>query len=229
RSDEYFQLALQGPQAVKILQPFIDFGLAFFSTFHFKEVVLHGTPLIISRTGYTGEDGFEIYGPKDKAVFFWDLFLKAGMEYGLQPIGLAARDTLRLESAYSLYGHEITDTITPLESRLNWVVKLDKAAFIGKKSLVEQSEKGVVRTLVGFEITGKGSVPRSDFEVFSGDQKIGYVTSGTYSPTLTKSIGLALIDKKFGQIGSEIDIAIRKNKQRAKIVSLPFYKKKEQL
>lgn len=224
KSDEYFQLALQGPMAINVLQPFVDFGIPWFSTFHFKEIIIDNTPLIISRTGYTGEDGFEIYGPAGKAVYFWDLFLKAGLEYGLQPIGLAARDTLRLEAAYSLYGQEIDDTISPLEARLNWVVRLDKEDFIGKKALIKLSESGIKRQLVGIEIVGHG-VPRTGFEVFKGEQKIGCITSGTFSPLLGKSIGLALIQKDFSNIGSEVEILIRKNKVVAKIVPLPFYKK----
>ncbi len=223
RSDEFFQLALQGPLAHKILQAFVDFGLAWFSTFSFKEATIDGTPVIISRTGYTGEDGFEIYGPASKAVHFWDMLLKAGLEYGLQPIGLAARDTLRLEAAYSLYGQEIDETINPLEARLAWVVRLDKLEFIGKEALKAVQKEGPKRALVGLDLVGQ-SIPRAGFEIFKNDQKIGSITSGTFSPILNRAIGLGLVDKDQAHLGDDVEIAIRKNRVKARIVSLPFYK-----
>lgn len=224
-SPHYCQLALQGPMAEKVLQPLLDFPLNRLAYYHFGEGTIKGTKVIVSRTGYTGEDGFEIYGAWDQAPFLWETLMAAGREFEIAPIGLAARDTLRLEAAYSLYGHEISDSINPLEARLAWIVKLDKKEFIGKESLEKISREGVKRKIVGIEMVDVG-IPRQGFEVFSGDKKLGYVTSGTFSPTLEKAIALCLIDATHAAVGTELAVQVRKQKLKAKVISLPFYKRK---
>ncbi|MBI4411249.1 MAG: glycine cleavage system aminomethyltransferase GcvT [Deltaproteobacteria bacterium] len=230
KSSDYSLLALQGPKAQKILQPLVDYPLDKLVYYHFCETKMGGKPIILSRTGYTGEDGFEICGAWDDAPVFWELLMKEGASNGLQPIGLGARDTLRLEAAYSLYGHEIGETINPLEARLGWVVKLgsttlDKSDFIGKKALQEIKASGIKRNLVGIEMVENG-IPRQGYEVFSGERKIGVITSGTFSPTLNKAIGLALVESGFGAVGSELLVQVRRQKLRGQIVNLPFYKRK---
>ena len=230
KSSEYSLLALQGPKAKQILQTLVDFPLDKLVYYHFCETKMGGKPIILSRTGYTGEDGFEICGAWNDGPLFWEMLMKTGAPSGLQPIGLGARDTLRLEAAYSLYGHEITPEINPLEARLGWVVKLgsptlDKLDFIGKKALQEIKAGGVKRTLVGLEMIDNG-IPRPGYEIFSGDKKIGFVTSGTFSPTLGKAIGLALIESGFGAVGSELFVQVRKQRLKAQTVHLPFYHRK---
>lgn len=224
KSSEYGLLALQGKLAEKVLQPLIDFPLSQLKPFHFSETVLKGAEVIVSRTGYTGEDGFEIFISSEKVVDLWQQLCDTGKEYGIEPIGLAARDTLRLEASYSLYGHEITNEIKPLEARLGWVVKLDKSEFIGQKALLKLKEGGASRQLVGLEMIGPG-IPRDGFEVFDGETKVGFITSGTFSPTLKKAIGLALIKKDLANLGTELLVQVRKQKQKAQVTKLPFYKK----
>lgn len=222
QSADYFQLALQGPQADACLKKAFGFDASGIKNFNFVETTLGATPVILSRTGYTGEDGFEIYGPLAQAKNVWDALLAQGAV----PIGLGARDTLRLESAMSLYGHEINENINPLEARLSWTVKLDKGDFLGKEALVKIKENGVDRKLVGIEMIEAG-IPRENYELYTGDQKIGWVTSGTFSPTLEKSIALCLVDKNYSSLGQEFDVAIRKKRTRARVVALPFYRREK--
>lgn len=224
RSVDFCQLALQGPYAQKTLQPLVEAQLDTLQYYTFCETTFSGKKIILSRTGYTGEDGFEIYGAANDAQFFWDALLKSGAPYGIQPIGLAARDTLRLESAYSLYGHEISDSINPLEARLGWIVKLDKEGFIGQENLKKVAQNGVSRRIVGLEMLNPG-IPRQGYKLVSGDRAIGEITSGTFSPTLEKPIGLGLVAAEFSKVGTEFQIEIRNKRQGVKVIPLPFYRK----
>jgi aminomethyltransferase len=225
-SDQYAQLALQGPKAEMILQKITETNLNEIGFFHFKTGVwFKGFTALVSRTGYTGEDGFEIYLAPDDAPILWDLLLEAGKSEGLIPAGLGARDTLRFEAALPLYGQEISQEITPLEAGLGFFVKLDKEDFIGKDALLKQKEEGIPRKLVGFEMVDRG-IPRSHYDVRAEGKAIGFVTTGSFSPTLKKNIGLALIDAKYAQIGEIIEIVIRGKNLKAAIIKKPFYQKK---
>jgi aminomethyltransferase len=225
-SDSWAQLALQGPKAQQILQKLTNFDLSGLKFFRFAaNVSVSGVPSIVSRSGYTGEDGFEVYAAAEFAPQLWESMLEAGKDDGLVPAGLGARDTLRFEAALPLYGHELTKDISPLEAGLGRFVKLEKETFIGREALLAQSNSGLKRMLVGFEMTEPG-VARNGFEVFSGDTSIGFVTSGSYSPTLEKNLGLALVGSGFAEEGTEIEIAIRNKSAKAKVVKKPFYTKK---
>lgn len=238
KSAEYCQLALQGPASQKVLQPLVDFPLERLGYYCFQLTLFKSPlppfskggdgsqiPLILSRTGYTGEDGFEIYGPWDEAPRLWETLMEAGRNFEIGPIGLAARDTLRLEAAYSLYGHEISDRINPLEARLGWIVALDKSDFIGKKALKKIRDVGSQRELVGIEMVDAG-IPRQGFEICSADKLIGFVTSGTFSPTLKKAIALAMVRCDFSSLGTELKVRVRNKLLSAKVVALPFYKRR---
>lgn len=225
-SDNYAQLALQGPQAQTILQALTDTDLNKLGFFRFiPDIAVGGISVLVSRTGYTGEDGFELYLDPAQAPVLWSAILEEGKKHGLLPIGLGARDTLRFEAALPLYGHEINADITPLEAGLGFFVKLSKADFIGKEALIQQKEAGVPRKLVGFEMIDRG-VPRGDYEVQANGVRIGYVTTGCFSPSLKKNIGLALIDSNYAQEGETLEIVVRKHNLKAKIVSKPFYQKR---
>lgn len=225
-SDAYVQLALQGPKAQQILQKLTGIGLGGIKFFRFAaDVSIGGVPALVSRSGYTGEDGFEVYADAKYAPRLWESILEAGGAEGISPAGLGARDTLRFEAALPLYGHELTKDISPLEAGLARFVKLEKESFIGKEALAAQAQSGLQRMLVGFEMTEPG-VARNGFEVFSGDRRIGLVTSGSYSPTLDKNLGLALVQSGFAAEGTEIEIAIRNKKAKARVVKRPFYTKK---
>ena len=225
-SADYCQIAVQGKDAIGILQKLTDEKLDEIKYYHFTVGKVDGVDAIISRTGYTGEDGFEVYANKDFAEQLWNKFLETGnfgTETGILPCGLAARNTLRLESAMSLYGHEISDEITPLEANLGWICKLNKD-FLGRDALAKQKEKGLTRKLVGFEVTDKG-IARDDFDVYINDKKVGKVTSGSPAPFLKKNIGLAFVPSEFANIGQEIKIDVRGKHLTAKIVPTPFYKR----
>jgi len=219
------QLALQGPLAEKVLQSLTIINLGSLRFFHIlREVEIAGFNCMVSRTGYTGEDGFEIYTSPPNAPALWDAILEAGSPFGVIPAGLGARDTLRLEACLPLYGHELSPDITPLEAGLQKFVKFEKPGFIGRSSLVADLEKGITRKLVGFEMEDRG-VPRAHYPVESGGRVIGLVTSGGYSPTLKKNIGLALVEAGYAVQNEKIDIVIRNKRLRAVIVRIPFYKK----
>jgi aminomethyltransferase len=220
RSNETAKLDLQGPKSEEILQKLTDFDLSGLNRFHFVENNVDGVKTIISRTGYTGEDGFELYFPAEKAVELWNKILETGKEL-VKPIGLGARDTLRVEACYSLYGHELNDKISPIEAGIGFVVKLDKEEFIGKKSLLEIKNNQKKR-VIAFEMIDRG-IPRASYEIKIGDEKIGIVTSGTMSPTLKKNIGLGIVDINQANIDNEIDIIIRGKSYKAKVVKRPFY------
>jgi aminomethyltransferase len=225
-SQEYAELALQGPKVQDILQKLTDTDLNEIGFFYFKpEVKINGVSALVSRTGYTGEDGFEIYLDPVHAPLIWDKLLEVGKEDGLVPVGLGARDTLRFEASLPLYGQEIDQDITPLEAGLGYFVKLAKEGFIGKEALVKQKESGIPRKLVGFEMVDRG-IARSHYEVQADGKKIGFVTTGSFSPSLKKNIGLALIDAEFANEGGEIEVVVRNRSLKARIIKKPFYRKR---
>ena len=225
-SEAYAQVAVQGPFAEKIVQSLTTEDLTKILFYHFKEgVEISGKEVLISRTGYTGEDGFEIYLKPEDVEHIWDEVLKAGEEYGIVPCGLGARDTLRFEVALPLYGNELADDITPYEAGIGFFVKLAKESdFIGKEALRKQKEEGAKRKLVGFEMIERG-IARSHYDVNKDGKKIGHVTTGYMSPSLRKNIGLALIDAEHAVVGEEFNIVIRNKDVKAKIIKKPFYEK----
>jgi aminomethyltransferase len=219
------EIAIQGPKAQKILQKITDLDLDEIKFFYFKaDVLVDGVKCIVSRTGYTGEDGFEIYTSTEEIEKLWHKLINVGKEDGLKVAGLGCRDTLRFEAALPLYGNELSQDITPLEAGFGFFVKLQKSSFIGKEALLKQKEQGLKRKLVGFEMKERG-IPRHGYEVTLLGEKIGVVTTGYLSPTLKKNIGLALIDAKYSELGTEIDIVIRNKPLRAEVISRKFYKK----
>ncbi|WP_027955418.1 glycine cleavage system aminomethyltransferase GcvT [Halobacillus kuroshimensis] len=227
-SDAYVQLAVQGPKAEKILQKLTDTDVSTIKFFRFEQgVSFNGVKdsAIVSRTGYTGEDGFEIYLPSASGPDLWQVLLKAGEPEGLRPIGLGARDTLRFEANLALYGQELSRDITPIEAGLNFAVKIKKEEdFIGKETLMKQKKEGPERKLVGIEMLDKG-IPRTHYEVYDRDAKIGFVTTGTQSPTLGKNVGLALLNRAYTVEGTEVTVQVRKRRLKARVVPTPFYKR----
>ncbi len=223
-SDRYSQLAIQGPQAIATLAKLTKTDLPAIAYYHFVDGVVSGVPARIARTGYTGEDGFEIYIAPDQAHRIWNEILDAGQEFGIKPCGLGARNTLRLESKMALYGHEIHASITPWEADLAWIVKMDKGEFIGRAALLKQKEQGITRKLAGFEMTGRG-IGRDGYEVFVDGTAAGWVTSGGPSPTLNKNIGLCYLPIDRAKPGQSIQIMIRNQPVEAVTVATPFYKR----
>jgi aminomethyltransferase len=224
RSDEFAQLALQGPRAEAILGQLSGVPLSAIRYYHFGAGQVGGVPALISRTGYTGEDGFELYVPAAAAVNLWQQLLEVGRDDGLVPVGLGARDTLRLEKGYALYGHELSSAITPLEAGLGWIVKLEKGDFVGRDALVKQKAAGIPRRLVGLLMAERG-IPREGYPVFAGDRQVGQVTSGTMSPSLKEGIALALVEAGHAAPGGELLVGIRDRRLRARIVKPPFVKR----
>ena len=215
--------------AVGILQKLTETDLSAIGYYHFTEGMVDDVESIISRTGYTGEDGFEIYAAPQYAEQLWNKLLETGSygsDGGILPCGLAARNTLRLESAMSLYGHELGDDITPLEANLSWITKLQKGEFIGSSALARQKEEGLTRKIAGFEMIEPG-IARDGFDVYIGDEKVGTVTSGSPAPFLKKNIGLAFLPPEFTNIGQEIKINVRGKHLKAQIVPTPFYKRQK--
>ncbi len=224
-SERIAQLAVQGPLAQQILQKVCNYDLGKIKFYHFTENVdIGGKTALVSRTGYTGEDGFEIYVDAKDAENVWDTLISAG-DGTLKPAGLGARDTLRFEAALPLYGNELSKDISPIEAGLGMFVKPDKGEFIGKDVLTEQKNQGVSRKLVGFEIIERG-VPRSHFDIERDGKIIGFVTSGSFAPTLNKTLGMALVSKEFSEIGTQFDVIIRNKAVKAIVVKKPFYSKK---
>lgn len=216
------QIAVQGPKAMALLRKLLGTEIETIATFHFREVLFQGKTVLVARTGYTGEDGAEIFVPNDKAVALWSALMDAGAEFGVQPIGLGARDTLRTEMKYSLYGHEIDDTTNPYAAGLAWVVKPATNDFVGKTAMLARKEQGLARKLIGFKLVDKG-IPRQGYSLFSFDnQEIGKVTSGTMSPTLSLPIGIAWVDAAYAQVGTEFAVDIRGRKVKAQVVPTPF-------
>jgi aminomethyltransferase len=221
-SDDWAQIALQGPRAQAILQPLTATDLSKLKTFWFTEGEVSGAKCTIARTGYTGEDGFELFCRPGDAPRLWKALLEAGKAEGLVPAGLGARDTLRLEVAYRLYGSDMDDATTPLEAGLGWVVKLDKGEFIGRDAIRRQREGGLPRKLVGFVLTDPG-IARHGFDVLHDGKKVGTVTSGTKSPSLKTSIGLAYVPPALAAEGSTFAVDIRGRPASAQVVKTPFY------
>lgn len=231
QSDKIAQLALQGPKAEAILQKLTSSDLSGITFFHFRQDVdIAGVKTLVSRTGYTGEDGFELYVDALDACTLWEKILEAGKEEGVLPCGLGARDTLRFEARLPLYGQELDKDISPLEAGIGFAVKVGKEEdFIGKEALVRQKQEGVSRKIVGIEMVGRG-IPRNGYPVYASgsseeDEAIGYITSGTQSPTLKKNLGLALIQTDFASVGTQVEVEVRGKRVEAITVKTPFYKR----
>lgn len=226
-SDVTAQLALQGPKSQAVLSKLTSINLKEMKYYSFEtDVLIAGYKCILSRTGYTGEDGFEIYCHPDNAIDLWNKILREGKEYNIQPIGLGARDTLRFEASMPLYGHELSEDISPLEAGLENYVKLDKSDFIGKKSLINQKENGLKRRIIGLEMIDRTGIPRNGFLVYINDNRVGFVTTGSYCPYLKKNMALALVQNDYVyEVGQEIFIEIRNKYAKAKIVDIPFYRR----
>lgn len=224
-SEDYALLAIQGPKANESMQSLTDVRLDEVKYYHFTQGTFAGVEnMIISGTGYTGSGGFELYIPSKDVEKVWNAVLEAGKEWGIKPIGLAARDTLRLEMGYCLYGNEINDTTSPIAAGLGWVTKFTKD-FVNAENIKADKENGVENKLIGFELIERG-IPRHDYEIVDKEGNvIGHVTSGTQSPSLGKGIGMGYVKKEFAKEGSEIFIRIRKNDVKAQVVKTPFYKK----
>ena len=225
QSDEYTQLALQGPSALEILKPLTSLELEEMKPFRVRYGEVAGVESIISRTGYTGEDGFEIYTRSSQPGKIWDALMEQGSEKGLIPVGLGARDTLRLEATLMLYGNDIDETTTVLEAGLGWLVKFKKGDFIGRDALKKQKEEGIERKLSGFEVLERG-IARPHYPVFVEGAKTGEVRSGTFAPYLKKRIGLTYLPVEYSEPGKELEIEIRGKRVKAQVVPLPFYKQK---
>jgi aminomethyltransferase len=221
-SDETALIAVQGPKAEALLAPLTTLGVALIPYYSFTQGKVAGVQCFLSRTGYTGEDGFEVYARAEDAETLWHSLVGAGRG---EPCGLGARDTLRLEAAMRLYGNDIDETTTPLEADLAWIVGWKKESFIGHERLREQKEKGLTRKLVGFEMIDRG-IARHGYQVVHGEKPIGVVTSGTQTPFLKKAIGMAYVPIELTAPGSEITIDVRGRASRATVVPLPFYKRK---
>lgn len=221
-SSSYALMALQGPEAPRILQALTPVTLGEIRYYRFAHGEVAGQPALISRTGYTGEDGFELYVPPEAAVPIWDALMEEGKGKGLLPAGLGARDTLRLEAAMALYGHELDDITTPWEAGLSWVVKMAGGDFIGRDALAAQKEAGTERSLAGFEVVGRG-IARQGHKVLVDGAEVGVVTSGTWSPTLEKALGMAYVPVAINEPGTEIELEVRGRKLGGVVVELPFY------
>jgi glycine cleavage system T protein (aminomethyltransferase) len=223
-SEDYAQLALQGPVAARILAPLTTAGLEKLRHYWFTRARCCGVDGLLARTGYTGEDGFEFYFHPSEALHLWNEILEAGRDDGLEPAGLGARNTLRLEAAYPLYGHELDEDTTLLEAGLGWIAKIEKGEFIGREALLKQQKEGVRKKLIGFEMTERG-IARDGYPVWIEGNAAGKVTSGSPAPFLNKNIGLAYVAPELAEPGGEIKVEIRGKRVAARQVPLPFYKR----
>ena len=223
KSSYYCLLAVQGPWAQICLKKIVSKEFDWPRYYRFSLLRLERGEALLSRTGYTGEDGFEIYLGQESGLNLWDRILELADPLGLIPAGLGARDTLRTEMKYALYGHELTETTTPLEAGLSWLIKWDKGDFIGREALLKQKQEGIKRKLVGFEMIGP-AIPRPGCKISSQGQLLGQTTSGTYSPSLKKGIGLGYVRKEFARVGQQIELEIRAKLRQAKLVPTPFYR-----
>jgi aminomethyltransferase len=223
-SDRYAQLAIQGPKALPTLQKLTDTSLSEIKYYWFADGIVAGVPARIAHTGYTGEDGFEIYIAPNVAQQVWNEILKAGQEFGIKPCGLGARNTLRLEAKMALYGHELTASINPFEADLGWIVKMDKGDFVARSTLEKVLHQGITRKLVGFEMQGRG-IGRDGYEVWIEGEPTGWVTSGGPAPSLNKNIGLCYLPTSKSTPGLTIQILIRNSPVEAVTVPTPFYKR----
>ncbi len=224
-SDRTGKLDLQGPRSGDILQTLVPTDLSPLPYYFAIRSTVAGVPAIVSRSGYTGEDGFEIYADAGRIGNVWESLIAAGAPLGMKPVGLGARDTLRLEAGMMLYGHELNETVSPLEVVYGWVTNLEKD-FIGAPALRKQKEDGLRRKLVGFEMAERG-IARAGYKVLKEGQVIGEVTSGSFTPTLGKAIGMAFVPPALTAPGTAIDILIRNNRVKANVVKLPFYKREK--
>ncbi|MGE5577951.1 MAG: glycine cleavage system aminomethyltransferase GcvT [Syntrophothermus sp.] len=220
-SDEFALIAIQGPRAAEILQKLTPSDLSATGYYHFVEGKVHNSPALIARTGYTGEDGFEIFIAPAQAAALWNRLMEAGKPFGMLPIGLGARDTLRLEMKYTLYGNDIGEDTTPLEAGIGWAVKFDKGDFIGREALVKQKAEGIKRKLVGFKMTERG-IPRGHYPILAGGRTVGHVTSGSMSPSLDENIGLGYVETQYAPVGTRIAVEIRGKTTGAQVVKTPF-------
>lgn len=220
-SDETYMLAFQGPQAPAILNRLTQANLEAVDRFTALHDTVFGVPVLLGRTGYTGEDGFELYFPAAEALTVWEGILEAGQADGVLPVGLAARDSLRFEPCMPLYGHELSPTISPIEARLTFAVSFDKP-FIGRDALLKQKLEKPARLLVGIELLERG-VMRETYPIFAGEQEVGVVTSGMYSPTTERYLGMALVARAFTAVGTELDVLVRSKAKKVKVVKRPFY------
>jgi len=225
-SDAWGQLALQGPRAPEVLQRLTSLRLSSVGTYRFAAAEVAAIPCLVARTGYTGEDGFELFCQAGRAPALWAALLETGQPEQVVPCGLGARDSLRLEMAYRLYGSDMDDATTPLEAGLGWVVKLDKGEFVGRAALLAQKEAGLSRKLVGFVLTEPG-IPRHGYPVLQDGKPVGAVTSGTKSPTLGTSIGLAYVPPGLAAEGSTFAVDVRGRPVAAKVVKTPFHSRKK--
>jgi aminomethyltransferase len=226
-SDQVALLALQGPRAMVVMAGASGVDLAALPPFHFRDAVpIAGTRGLVMRTGYTGEDGLEIACPWDDAPKIWDALMDAGTTHGLRPIGLGARDTLRLEAAFRLYGNDIDETTSPLEALLAWTVKFDKGDFTGRDALLRQQTSGVARRFIGFEVTDR-AIPRQHYRIVADGQVVGEVTSGTFAPFLQRALGMGYVPTPLTGVGTAIGIEVRGKTVAAHVVKLPFYRRKK--
>lgn len=226
KSSDRATLALQGPLAQQVLQKVCDVELSLIRYYRFVLNNINGIEAILSRTGYTGEEGFEIYVSSAAAETVWQMIMDAGKDVGIKPCGLGARDSLRLEMGYTLYGNDITEETTPLEAGLERFVKFQKPSFIGKEALLTQAHEGIKKRLVGFEMVGRG-IPRSHYPIHADGRRIGEVTSGESSPSVGKFIGMGYVETQFSNPGTKIKIEIRGKMVEAVVVPRPFYKSKK--
>jgi aminomethyltransferase len=226
RSDEISLLAVQGPKSLATLQKLTTVDLAGIPYYHFLRGKLAGIEMVISRTGYTGELGFELYVPADRRTgeLLWTAVMKAGEEFAIGPVGLGARDTLRLEMGFCLYGHDIDQTTNPLEAGLGWITKVDKGEFLGRSAIMKVRSDGLRRKLVGFTLNDK-AFPRQGYALRTSGREIGTVTSGTFSPSLDQGIGMGYVEIAAAKPGTDISVVIRDREIPARVVQLPFLKK----
>ena len=224
RSDETALLAVQGPKAPEVLRGHVPDAVLELGYYRFVEAPIFGVPATISRTGYTGEDGFEIYFSPDQAEKVWEGLVAAGQPWGMEPIGLGARDTLRLEMGFMLYGNDIDDATSPLEAGLGWTVKLKKPDFVGKAALEKQKAQGLLRRLVGFELEGRRA-PRHAMILEQEGRPVGQVTSGTHGPSLQRPLGMGYVETSLASVGNVVDAVAGETRLPARLVQLPFYKK----
>jgi len=220
----FAQLAVQGPLATGVAQKLTGISLVPIKRYHFVDGHFSGVPARIARTGYTGEDGWEIYVAPEHAVRLWNEILAAGSDAGILACGLGARNTLRMESAMPLYGHEIDATITPWEAGLDWIVKLEKGNFLGREALVKQKRQGITRKLIGFEVKGRG-IARDGYEILTGGAGTGWVTSGGPAPALNKNLGMCYLPLQLAEPGKAIEISVRGRGVEAVTIPMPFYKR----
>ena len=223
-SSRYALIAVQGPRSQSILQMVTDVELGTVAYYTFATGEVSGVRATISRTGYTGEDGFELFVPPQAADSVWLALMRVGQQEGLCPAGLGARDTLRLEASMRLYGQDIDDTTTVLEAGLGWIIGWDKDDFVGKSALTRQKEEGVSRRLVGFEVDGRG-IARHGYGVYADDARVGTVTSGTQTPYLRKAIGMAYVSVEYAKVDSELTIEVRGRRVSGHVVKMPFYRR----